>query len=140
VDHRLGSVTTDGLTALVESPAQVAFGQAKKGSLPATCRSCPVLFLCNGGCPKDRFALAPDGEPGLNYLCAGYRRSFEHMLPQLQRMVSLGSSGRGVAAIMGVLEAEERGERQRWRDASRNDPCPCGSGRKYKHCCLASHR
>ncbi len=18
----------------------------------------------------------------------------------------------------------------------RNDPCPCGSGRKYKHCCL----
>jgi hypothetical protein len=20
--------------------------------------------------------------------------------------------------------------------ASRNDPCPCGSGKKYKHCCL----
>ncbi|HEY4841745.1 MAG TPA: SEC-C metal-binding domain-containing protein [Terriglobales bacterium] len=21
----------------------------------------------------------------------------------------------------------------------RNDPCPCGSGRKYKHCCIQSH-
>jgi uncharacterized protein len=138
--HRLGNVTTDGLAPLVESPAQLAFGQAKKSDLPGECRSCPVLFLCNGGCPKDRFDLTPDGEPGLNHLCAGYRESYEHMLPQLQRMVSLGRSGEGVAAIMGALEIEEREERRRWRVASRNDPCPCGSGRKYKHCCLASRR
>ena len=138
--HRLGNVTTDGLAVLVESPAQLAFGQAKKASLPGQCRSCPVLFLCNGGCPKDRFAFTSEGEPGLNHLCAGYRRSYEHMLPQLQRMVSLGRSGKGVAAIMGALEVEEHEERRRWRIASRNDPCPCGSGRKYKHCCLASRR
>jgi preprotein translocase subunit SecA len=62
------------------------------------------------------------------------------MLPHLQRMVSLGRSGKGVAAIMGALEIDEREERRRWRAASRNDPCPCGSGRKYKHCCLASRR
>jgi uncharacterized protein YecA (UPF0149 family) len=55
-------------------------------------------------------------------------------------MVRLGRSGQGVAAIMGVLAIEERAERQRWRAASRNDPCPCGSGRKYKHCCLAGRR
>jgi uncharacterized protein len=138
--HRLGNVTTDGLAVLVESPAQLAFGQAKKASLPGQCRSCPVLVLCNGGCPKDRFAFTSEGEPGLNHLCAGYRRSYEHMLPQLQRMVSLGRSGKGVAAIMGALEVEEHEERRRWRIASRNDPCPCGSGRKYKHCCLASRR
>jgi uncharacterized protein len=99
-----------------------------------------VLFLCNGGCPKDRFDLTPEGEPGLNHLCAGYRQSYQHMLPHLQRMVSLGRSGKGVAAIMGALEIDEREERRRWRVASRNDPCPCGSGRKYKHCCLASRR
>ena len=139
-DHRLGSVTTDGLLALLDSPTQVAFGEAKRARLPETCRSCPVLFLCNGGCPKDRFAVSADGEPGLNHLCAGYRLSFEHMLPHLWRMVRLGDSGQGVASIMGVLEVEERVERQRWRDASRNDPCPCGSGRKYKHCCLESRR
>jgi uncharacterized protein len=138
--HRLGNVTGEGLAGLVDSPRQVAFGQAKQASLPAICRSCSVLFLCNGGCPKDRFAVAPDGEPGLNYLCAGYRQSFEHMLPHLERMVRLGSSGQGVAAIMGALEAEEHEERQRWRAASRNDPCPCGSGRKYKRCCLANRR
>ena len=138
--HRLGNVVQDGLCALVGSPAQVAFGEAKRASLPAVCRSCPVGFLCNGGCPKDRFAFAPDGEPGLNHLCEGYRVSFEHMLPHLERMVRLGRSGQGVAAIMGVLAVEERAERQRWRAASRNDPCPCGSGRKYKHCCLPGQR
>ena len=138
--HRLGNVITDSLGALVESPAQLAFGEAKKASLPGQCRSCPVLFLCNGGCPKDRFDPTPEGEPGLNHLCAGYRQSYRHMLPQLERMVSLGRSGKGVAAIMGALEIDEREERRRWRRASRNDPCPCGSGRKYKHCCLASRR
>jgi hypothetical protein len=25
------------------------------------------------------------------------------------------------------------------RDVGRNDPCPCGSGRKFKKCCLATH-
>jgi uncharacterized protein len=138
--HWLGRVTVDGLGSLVDSPEQVAFGRAKRASLPAHCRSCPVLFLCNGGCPKDRFAVTPEGERGLNHLCAGYRQSYVHMLPQLERMVSLGRSGRGVGAIMGMLEAEEHEERRRWRAASRNDPCPCGSGRKYKHCCLASRR
>ena len=138
--HRLGSVVADGLGALLGSEPQLSFGRAKRTGLPAVCRACAVRFLCNGGCPKDRFAVAPDGEPGLNYLCAGYRDSFQHMLPQLIRMVGLGRSGAGVAAIMGVLEAEEREERRRWRDASRNDPCPCGSGRKYKHCCLAARR
>jgi uncharacterized protein len=138
--HRLGNVTHDGLGALLGSPAQVAFAEAKRASLPAVCISCPVRFLCNGGCPKDRFAVAADGEPGLNHLCEGYRVSFEHMLPHLERMVRLGRSGQGVAAIMGVLAIEERAERQRWRAASRNDPCPCGSGRKYKHCCLAGRR
>jgi hypothetical protein len=23
---------------------------------------------------------------------------------------------------------------------ARNDPCPCGSGKKYKHCCLEKDR
>ena len=25
-----------------------------------------------------------------------------------------------------------------FRDVGRNDPCPCGSGKKYKKCCLAA--
>ena len=26
----------------------------------------------------------------------------------------------------------------RFRDVGRNDPCPCGSGKKFKKCCLAA--
>jgi preprotein translocase subunit SecA len=41
---------------------------------------------------------------------------------------------------MGELGLAEKTERQRWRAAARNDPCPCGSGLKFKHCCLPSRR
>ena len=48
---------------LVNLPQQRSFGRAKLETLPAYCRSCDVRFACNGGCPKDRFIAAPDGEP-----------------------------------------------------------------------------
>ena len=138
--HRLGDVASDGIGPLVEGATQRAFGDAKRDSLPAYCRACPVLAFCNGGCPKDRFAATPDGEPGLNYLCAGYRRYFGHIEPYLARMAALARVGRSPATIMAELELAERDERQRWRTTSRNDPCPCGSGVKYKHCCLPTRR
>jgi uncharacterized protein len=28
--------------------------------------------------------------------------------------------------------------RNPWRNVGRNDPCPCGSGKKFKKCCLAT--
>ncbi|MGD0833415.1 MAG: anaerobic sulfatase maturase [Candidatus Dormibacteria bacterium] len=101
--RRLGDVRTDSLGALVSSRAQTAFGNAKQDALPAFCRSCPVLFLCRGGCPKDRFDTAPGGEPGLNHLCAGYRRFFEHALPHLERMADLAGTGQPLGAIMAEL-------------------------------------
>ncbi len=58
---------------LVASPKQVEFGLAKRDTLPRYCLDCDVRFACHGGCPKDRFIATPDGEPGLNYLCAGYK-------------------------------------------------------------------
>ncbi len=137
--HRLGTIA-DGLGRLVESLDQVTFGQAKRDGLPGACRSCSVLALCNGGCPKDRFATAPGHEAGLNYLCTGYRRFYEHALPYLVRMRSLGLRGRPIAEVMGELELAEAAERRRWRTAPRNALCPCGSGKKYKQCCLPRQR
>ena len=79
--HRLGNIDEIPLLDLLESPAQRAFGLAKLERLPSVCRACEVLDMCNGECPKNRFAPAPDGEPGLNYLCAGYKKFFIHARP-----------------------------------------------------------
>ena len=139
-EHRLGDLSLHSLASLVDAPAQVTFGRAKRDGLPRYCQDCPVLFACNGGCPKDRFASAPGGEQGLNYLCAGYRRFYEHVAPYMARMVTLGRRKTHVSAIMAELKLKEADDEAPWRRASRNDPCPCGSGRKYKHCCLGIHR
>jgi len=80
-EHRLGNIRDAPLIALLESPAQRAFGLAKLEKLPGVCRSCDVLVMCNGECPKNRFLRAPDGEPGLNFLCAGYKKFFRHVRP-----------------------------------------------------------
>lgn len=79
--HRIGNVRETTLVDLLESPAQRAFGQAKRDALPRYCRNCEVLAMCHGECPKNRFLRTPDGEAGLNYLCAGYRRFFNHCRP-----------------------------------------------------------
>lgn len=132
-DHRLGNIRDTPLAELLESPAQDMFGRAKEVSLPRYCQACDVRTMCNGGCPKDRIIQAPDGEPGLNYLCAGYRRFFMHCRPYTERMAALRWSGHQPELLMEQLRAEEVTALPK---AGRNDPCPCGSGRKFKACCM----
>ena len=88
-DYRLGNILETPLGDLVSSPPQRRFGSDKKDTLPRYCRECEVRFACNGECPKNRFISTPDGEPGLNYLCAGYRRFFNHIDPYMRKMVDL---------------------------------------------------
>ncbi|HSA02079.1 MAG TPA: anaerobic sulfatase maturase [Candidatus Paceibacterota bacterium] len=80
-EHRLGNLRETSLADLIESREQRAFGLAKRDRLPRVCRVCPVLDMCHGECPKNRFTQAPDGEPGLNYLCPGYLKFFTHARP-----------------------------------------------------------
>ncbi len=80
-ERRIGNIRETPLAELLERPAQRAFGRAKLETLPRVCRECEVLAMCHGECPKNRFVLAPDGEPGLNYLCPGYKRFFTHARP-----------------------------------------------------------
>ena len=93
-DYLLGNIHDKRMLELVASPQQRAFGTDKRDTLPAYCRECPFLFACNGGCPKDRFIETPDGEPGLNYLCAGYKIFFGHVDAPMRRMKELLGSGR----------------------------------------------
>lgn len=78
-DYHLGNMQVIPLAELAGSVKQRAFGLAKRETLPRYCRECPVVFACHGGCPKDRFIHTPDGEPGLNYLCTGYKAFFSHV-------------------------------------------------------------
>ena len=87
-DHLLGNITETPLGDLVRSERQVRFGSDKRDTLPDHCRRCDVRFACHGGCPKDRFATTPDGEPGLNYLCTGLKRFFAHAVPQAERIAA----------------------------------------------------
>lgn len=132
-EYRLGNLRETPLIQLVDSPEQVRFGQDKRDTLPAYCQACDVRFMCNGGCPKERFLHTPDGEPGLNYLCAGYKHFFHHVDPHMRRMAALLRQQLPPALIMKELAAADAA---RWAQAGRNDPCPCGSGKKYKACCL----
>jgi len=79
--HLLGNLAATPLHELVAGPAQRAFGQAKRDTLPRMCRECEVLDMCNGECPKNRFLRTPEGEAGWNYLCPGYRRFFNRCRP-----------------------------------------------------------
>jgi uncharacterized protein len=134
-EYRLGNIRTRPIKALVESPRLKRFARAKQETLPACCRACDVRFMCNGGCPKDRFLTSPEGEPGLNYLCEGFQLFFRHARTRLQAL----SPARRRAPTPGPAQKPAPAPPPPARGTpGRNDPCPCGSGRKYKRCCGAS--
>lgn len=87
--HYLGNIRETPLVELLESPAQRAFGQAKRETLPRECQRCPVRVMCNGECPKNRVLPTLEGEPNRNYLCAGYRRFFTHCHPFVSEVAAL---------------------------------------------------
>ena len=132
-EYRFGSLAEEPLGALVSGARQTAFGAAKQTALTGHCRACPWLPLCGGACPKDRFALSPEGEPGQYYLCAGLEAYFAYAVPLLREAMRLSARRTPPDLIMTALVDRERA---RFRGVSRNDLCPCGSGKKAKSCCL----
>jgi uncharacterized protein len=124
---KLGNIHETHMLELVASPRQRKFGLDKRDTLTRQCQQCEVRPLCNGGCPKDRFALSKDGEPGHNYLCEGLYQFFTHTRPAMEQMGRLHSAGRPPAEVMPWTAAHDK-----QRDAYA--PCPCGSGRKFHFC------
>jgi uncharacterized protein len=130
-EHRVGNICETPFIDLLESPVQRAFGQNKLDNLPQYCQACEVKAMCNGECPKNRILFTPDGEPGLNYLCDGYKQFFNHCLPFIKQVSALWQQ-----------QSTKTQTPQKTVPASfniskipRNAPCPCGSGKKFKQCC-----
>ena len=149
--YLLGNIHDTHIAELANSQRQHDFGTDKETSLPGPCRECPVRFVCNGECPKNRFVPSPDAKPDtkttdqrpINYLCAGYRKFFTHIDSNMRLMAAEIRQGRPAANVMQRLSS--RGNRRPAashvpdrspQTATRNDPCPCGSGKKFKRCCM----
>jgi uncharacterized protein len=131
----LGNIQKTQLLDLVSSDQQRKFGQDKYDTLPQYCRDCEVLFACYGECPRNRFIHTPDGEPGLNYLCAGYKLFFQHIDRPMRIMADLLRRGRYADEVMNLLVLEEmKMLQQALANAHPDDPCPCGSGKIFHKC------
>ncbi|NLT65006.1 MAG: anaerobic sulfatase-maturation protein [Acidobacteria bacterium] len=128
-ENRLGNIMDQPLESMVRSARQAQFGKKKLDSLPRQCLDCGVRFVCNGECPKHRFVKAGKGGGDLNYLCRGYKAFFTHVKPYMDFMAAELREKRPPANVMLWLRQREMAE------AGRNDPCPCGSGKKFKRCC-----
>ncbi len=126
-DFLLGNIQETHMLELVASPQQLKFGADKRDTLPRYCLECDVRFACHGECPKNRFSITPDGEEGLNYLCAGFKEFFHHIDFEMKILAGLIRRGREASEVMEILERTFAG-------VHRLDPCPCGSGRKYRQC------
>lgn len=103
--YKLGNIYSKTLVEMMYSEQQTAFGQAKQESLPTQCKQCTYLFACNGECPKNRFCQTASGEQGLNYLCKGYYRFFEHVAPYMDYMKRELMAQRAPANIMNAIKS-----------------------------------
>lgn len=111
-DYLLGNIQENSMAELVGRDRQFKFGQDKLDTLPKYCQQCEVRFACHGECPKHRFIHTPDGEPGLNYLCAGYKHFFTHIDEPLKIIVDLFNQGRGAEEVMQKLAIKDRARKK----------------------------
>lgn len=134
-EYNLGNVRDHTIREMVDGVQQRKFGTDKRDTLPQYCRDCDYRFACNGGCPKHRFIHTPNGEKGLNYFCKGYKMFFNHADPYLRVMGNEVMNGRPAANVMRwVAQRNQMEMTQKMKQVGRNDACPCGSGKKFKHC------
>ncbi len=132
-EHLLGNIMENPLEEMVSSSQQIHFGKDKKDKLPLECNQCNFKFACNGACPKHRFLKNETDKNGLNYLCPGYKKFFNHINWPMQIMASLFNQGRAPAEIMELNEKNIK-VKDIFPNINQNDLCPCGSGVKFKTC------
>ena len=132
--HHLGNIKETALAGLASSEQQVQFGLTKRDALPSRCCQCHVRFVCNGGCPKNRVLLAPDGEPGLNYLCEGYLDFFNYIGPAMKFIIAELEADRSPANVMHSIAQQDAMLQMMFTQTEPDNPCPCGSGLMYKDC------
>lgn len=105
-EHLLGNIHQQDIVTLNNSAQAIDFGLAKRETLTWECRQCEFRFVCHGGCPKHRFVVSSSGDPGHNYLCAGYKYFFSHISREMNVMRDLMAAGYPAATIIAILARE----------------------------------
>lgn len=137
-EHKLGNIHNQTIETMNNSELAVNFGLAKKDKLNSYCLQCKYLKLCNGGCPKHRFICTPMGQPNHNYFCEGYQLFFTYTEEIFNQMADLLNQQRSPMEVMIHLRNKKIEAKKHALKANlnRNDKCACGSGKKYKKCCM----
>jgi serine-type anaerobic sulfatase-maturating enzyme len=130
-ENKLGNIMEEPLASLVNSDRQQEFGRDKVSTLPKYCLDCDVRFACHGECPKHRFIKTPDGEDGLNYLCAGYKQFFRHIDPYMRFMCSMLRRQQAPAHVMRFAPKLQAA----FAECAPGDRCPCRKDSTYENCC-----
>lgn len=99
-EYRLGNINNKPLASMMYSDEQLKFGNDKFDTLPQQCRECDFMFACYGECPKNRFIKDKYGNNGLNYLCDGYYKFFNHVAPYMDFMKKELQEQRAPANVM----------------------------------------
>jgi uncharacterized protein len=130
----LGNIMKKPLSDITRLQSQFDFGIKKRNSLPVQCLKCDIRFACNGECPKHRISFTADGQPGLNWLCEGYKMFYKHSEASFMYMAKELEANRAPSNVMKWIKNRES-QVKKPVIPGRNDNCPCGSGMKFKNCC-----
>jgi uncharacterized protein len=104
-EYKIGNIKQHSLQDMIQDSLESGFGISKMSKLPGTCRECEVLRACWGGCPNTRFNIDSNDEPGMQYLCAGYKKYFLHIRKYLRAMATLIENGQPVSYIMDAIKS-----------------------------------
>jgi len=135
---RVGNIHQTPLEQMFKSDLMAEFARLK--ATPDHCRDCEYLAFCNAGCPKHHVPVGTDPGRG-NYYCQAYIRFFRQALPELRRIAEYIRAGQRPVLNPEIGPERRQGQIQqrpaspKTRQPGRNDPCPCGSGKKFKNCC-----
>ena len=130
-DLKIGNVMTHSWEDCLQEPVYLEFGR-QKAQWNEECARCEVLEFCAGDCLKHRLPVTRDPRT-LSWLCAGWKRFYAHALPGFRRLADEVSAQRERQRRQAAAMSRSRQMTQ--QRVGRNDPCPCGSGKKYKSCC-----
>lgn len=134
-EYLLGNIHQISINEMNQSSEAKQFGEDKAKTLNLDCLECEYKFACHGSCPKHRFSISERGFINHNYFCTGYKAFFKHVAPYMRLMAELLQNQQSPMNIMSIIQNHPKLLYAHF-DVSKNHPCPCGSGEKFKRCCL----